>query len=156
MGPEQQLVAARTADVLVEELENELVVYDLRSHTAHNLAGLAAAVWRRCDAKTAVSELPEAVGGGAPVTIEAVWIALRELSHVGLLEPGIVFPAEVRTLSRRTLLARGAALGVGVAVLSVAVPAAATVASCTSTVGANCNVNAPCCPPLTCVAGHCQ
>lgn len=40
---------ARRDDLLVQEVLDELLIYDLRSHEAHFLSAAAAAIWRGCD-----------------------------------------------------------------------------------------------------------
>jgi len=163
MNLERQTATCRSADLLVEELDGELVVYDLRTHDAHHLASTVAAVWRACDGRKEIAEIARSVRGPAgDLNLETVWLALRELRDAGLLEERIDLPGEVRTLSRRALLARAAAVGAGagVAVLTVSVRPAAAAGSCTSTVGAPCNNNNDCCLPLTCQGTnpnkHCQ
>src|SRR4051812_45365746 len=43
---------ARTDDLVVQELGDELLIYDKRTDVAHCLAPAAAVTWRKCDGKT--------------------------------------------------------------------------------------------------------
>src|SRR5829696_3089212 len=49
--------AARSEHLVVEELGDELLVYDLQLNRAHSLGDSAARVWRACDGKTMVDSL---------------------------------------------------------------------------------------------------
>jgi coenzyme PQQ synthesis protein D (PqqD) len=40
---------ARSDGLIVQELDGELLVYDLERHRAHRLSETAAFVWRRCE-----------------------------------------------------------------------------------------------------------
>lgn len=149
-----QTALARSADLLVEEIDGELVVYDLRTHSAHHLSQTAAAVWRRCDGCTSVAEIGGAIPGseGGTTGTGVVWLALRELTSAGLLDEDLQFPKDVKTLSRRELLGRAAVLGAGasVAVLTMSVQPAAAAGSCSAIPGTPCQNNGECCSPLTC------
>jgi hypothetical protein len=68
--------------LVVEELENELLVYDLDNDRAHCLSTPAAAVWRRCDGETTVEDLGEQLDMDADTTERA----LNELRACALLE----------------------------------------------------------------------
>jgi hypothetical protein len=119
---------SRSADLIIEELGEELLVYDTRNDRGHSLSPTAAKVWQRCDGRTPANGLSAQLGLDA----EAVEQALAELDACELLEA----PAEP-TLdvvhngggTRRELAGKAAKLGVGVAagslILSRAVPAAA-------------------------------
>ena len=43
---------ARSEDLIVEELGEELLVYDMKADRGHCLSPVAARVWRRCDGRT--------------------------------------------------------------------------------------------------------
>ena len=48
---------ARRERLLLEEVGDELVIYDLQRHRAHQLNRTAALVWQRCDGQKTVAEL---------------------------------------------------------------------------------------------------
>ena len=50
------LPIARSEGVLVEEVEDELLVYDQRRDSSHRLNRTAAVVWRHCDGTRAVRD----------------------------------------------------------------------------------------------------
>src|SRR5204863_2609891 len=73
---------ARTAELVVEDVGDELLIYDLRSDEAHCLDPRAAAVWRACDGKAPVANIAAATG----MAEDAVEQTLRELSALSLVE----------------------------------------------------------------------
>ena len=101
---------ARHADIVVQELTDEVMVYDLKRHRAHCLNKTAAFIWRRCDGQTSVHELSALLAKefGGEVEEDAVWHGLDRLGRADLLEERVVPPAGV-ALSRR----RAAKLGAG-------------------------------------------
>lgn len=119
--------------LIVQELPEETLVYDLERHKAHCLAPVAAAVWEACDGKRSVAEIAEraAKRTGGAVPEEAVWLSLRRLGRARLLEAPVALPAAGRLASRREWLKRAAMLG-GLSVLSITAPTAAEAATCIS------------------------
>jgi hypothetical protein len=127
------LPRARSVKLVVEPLDGETLVYDLRRHRAHCLNRTASLVWSGCDGRTSVAamgarlERELAVSDGETL----VWTALDQLARARLLEhPPALPPAR----SRRDLLR---ALGLGAAasallpvVESIVSPLAAQAASC--------------------------
>lgn len=85
---------ARDKALVVEELGDELLVYDLDVKNAHCLTPLAASVWRLCDGK----KTPEAMATQLDVEITEVQFALDELDRCDLLQ---TLKAKKGGLSRR-------------------------------------------------------
>jgi hypothetical protein len=109
----------------VEEFQGEVLVYDLESHRAHCLNGVASRVWRMCDGSSSVGEIARsiALADDAAPDEALVWQALTELSEASLLTTPL--PAPELDLSRRSALAKiGWAAGIPL-VLSIAVPSPA-------------------------------
>ena len=123
---------ARTEDLVVQELQHEVLVYDLRSHKAHCLNKPSALIWGHCDGGTAPADIARLLEQecGAPVSEDAVWFALNKLSKADLLQDRIILPSERAGLSRRTAVRR---LAVGAlmipAVVSIVAPTAVSAAS---------------------------
>lgn len=143
---------ARTDNLVVRELPEEVLVYDLGRHAAVCLNRTAALVWKRCDGRTSVGELSRALAaelrteGGAE---ELVWLALEQLGRDCLLEGRVARPAALRGVTRRELVRR---LGLGAVaalplVTSILAPTAAQAASCKEP-GASCAAPAECCSGL--------
>lgn len=117
-GRERKPVA-RTTELVVEELGDEVLVYDLASDEAHCLGAAAARVWHACDGDTTVAGLESALG----LDTEAVDRALEDLERCALLQSP---PAG---LTRRELNIRLTKVGAAAAslpfIVSIAVPAVA-------------------------------
>ena len=95
---------ARTEDLIVERVEDELVVYDQRSQAAHALSREATAVWESCDGSLAASDIGEHAG----LETAAVEGALAELRANDLLDDEIAVQSGY---SRREVAAKFAAIG---------------------------------------------
>jgi hypothetical protein len=73
---------ARNKELVIEELGDELLVYDLRIRHAHCLTPLAATVWRECDGKSR----PEAIAERLALDLSDVELAIDELDRCALLD----------------------------------------------------------------------
>ena len=82
-----QFPTARTSGLVVQDVPNEVLVYDLESNKAHCLNQTAALVWRACDGKTSVPEIARLIGSqaGEKVSDDLVWLAIDQLHENGLL-----------------------------------------------------------------------
>jgi len=147
---------ARSAALIVRELEAETLVYDSAHDEAICMNALAAAIWRRCDGSTLPAAIAEdlAAAHGVDVDEAVVWVALRELKAKRLLEEPFELPPGAKTeLERRDFLKT---FGVGAAFLlptvtSIVVPTPAQAQSCLPT-GFVCTANGQCCSNI-CIAG---
>ena len=156
----------RRDGLVVTELLDEVLVYDLDRHRAHCLNPAAAAVFRRCDGHTSVREMARGFHKGGPGSASeaAVWLALQRLDQAHLLETPLRDAKDAPGLSRRELIRRAAVLS-GLllpAITSVVAPtpaeaAATCVANCTSKpFGTPCSSTAPANCLCTCDgAGNC-
>lgn len=146
----QVLPLARTDQLVVQELPDEVLIYDLVRHKAHCLNKASAAVWKRCDGRTTVAEMTRRLGRelAAPVDDDVVWLALAQLRRFHLLEEGSV---SGRKVSRRDLVRKylPAALAVPL-ILSVPAPTPAQSASKCAGPCEPCSGFADCCPGLSC------
>jgi hypothetical protein len=145
---------ARQSSLIVKEIEDETLVYDLEADKAHCLNVTAARVWKSCDGKTTVSEIAEQLGSSLnqPVDESVVWLALDQLEKFKLLEKAPVAPARLSGMSRRQAVR---ALGVAAIVLpmvtSLVVPTAAQSGSPPPIPPGGC-----CVSPNQCVSQTCQ
>ena len=106
--------------VHVEELENELCVYDWQRKEVHNLNRTAALVWEQCDGQTSPSQMATSLRAefDTPYAEDVVLMALEELDQAHLLEDTDVQPVDRSLMSRRTLIKR---MGVAAVLLPVVV-----------------------------------
>lgn len=184
-GPEERAIdgsagrdgpRARSEHLVIEELDGEVLVYDTERHHAHNLGGLAAAVWRACDGRRTPAEIAAVVAGSYPESDQAsIADALRQLRARHLLStPGVAATptgasddagdaddagARVadRMVSRRRALRRigiGMAAGLAAPIIqSIVAPTPAHAFSCIPS-GGSCSASAQCCSGV-CVVGFC-
>lgn len=79
-------------DLVIEDMEDELIVYDPRSRQAHVLDTGASAVLLMCDGRTTIADMVDSAAEACQGPPEAVEAALRSLlEHFvakGLLEGG--------------------------------------------------------------------
>ena len=120
---------ARTEDILTESLDDEVLVYDLRTHEATCLNASAALIWDLCDSQRTIGDIVDEVGN-AEITDRHVADLLDQLRQKNLLE-GDATPAAHRVeapASRRSFLGYAAAASLVLpVVISTKVPAAAAV-----------------------------
>ncbi len=156
-GTEKLQPRARTHNLVVRELGEEVLVYDLERHKAICLNQTAAFVWKHCDGRTDVARLAALLSRetGETVTEDVVWFALDQLGRDQLLEKQFARPVGVVKLSRRELMRRvGAAAALSLPlVTSIIAPTEAQAASCKPS-GATCASPAECCSGL-CPSGTC-
>ncbi|MDD5543368.1 MAG: PqqD family protein [Acidobacteriia bacterium] len=122
---------SRKEGLVIEELKDETLVYELDRNKAHCLDQTAVWIWKQCDGKTSVSEIARRMQKhlGSSVDEDVVWVGLKRLSKAGLLEERIQPPSGIlEGRSRRDLLKKVALVG-GIGVLSILVPSAAQAAS---------------------------
>jgi Coenzyme PQQ synthesis protein D (PqqD) len=78
----QERPTALSEGVYVERIEDECVVYNRTTETAHSLSAAAARVWDSCDGRHSADQLAEELR----LAPELVWQALAELDECGLLQ----------------------------------------------------------------------
>lgn len=100
--------------LLVQEVGDELVVYDRERHQAHRLDRTAAFIWRHCDGKRSEAELAKLLEQELrlPADEEMVSLGLERLADASLLvEPEVWLK---HRMSRRQMLVKlGLAGGIG-------------------------------------------
>jgi hypothetical protein len=133
--------------LLIEELGDELLVFDKATNRAHSLNATAVAVFRACDGKRSAAQIAEHAG----VEQIAVELALGNLADSHLLAAETV-PAD--RISRRSALRRlaraGAVAAVAVPVVrSITAPSAAMAGSVPNP-GGSCTGNGDCGPASSC------
>jgi hypothetical protein len=154
----QQVALAREEGLVVQEVSDEVLVYDLKRQKAHYLNKTAALIWNQCDGQKTVAEIATLLHQqtGMPVNEEMVWYGLDKLGQANLLDKRIT-PA-VTGVTRRTLmrqLGQGALLAIPV-IGSLVAPAAAQQASVVSIPGTspgNCTNGPTFCAGLCCATG---
>jgi len=97
------LPEARQDKLLVQEVADELVVYDQDRHQVHRLNRTTGLVWRHCDGQTSIADLAALLQSelNLPAEEELVWLALEGLQKAHLLQQPLIRPADVSNMSRR-------------------------------------------------------
>lgn len=78
---------ARQSGLVVQEMPDEVLVYDMQSNKAHCLNRSAALVWKSCDGNKSVADIVREFDG--KVTEDFVWLAIDQLNENDLLESGM-------------------------------------------------------------------
>lgn len=157
-----QYPLARTNGLVVQEVPNEVLVFDMETNEAHCLNETAAMVWKYCDGKTSVPQIAEILGEGkdSAVSDDLIWLAIDQLNEHKLLEKEVA--TKFAGQSRREVLRKiGLASMVALPIIaSMAAPRsvlASTSCLCSGS-GANnpdCLLQVPNCAGTTCTSGAC-
>jgi hypothetical protein len=140
---------ARKSGLVVQEMPDEVLVYDLNTNKAHCLNQTAATVWQACDGNKSISDIAAHFGGGNE---DLVWLAIDQLSENNLLETQVA--SKFKGQSRREVIKK-----IGLASI-VAVPVIASLVAPQNALAAQscaCTSNPQClgvsCPTTVCNLG---
>ncbi len=95
---------ARKEGLVIQEMPDEVLVYDLETNKAHCLNQTAASVWKSCDGVSSITEIKTKLEKEFKVVIpeDLVLLALEQLSKDKLLEKEI--ETKISGLSRREVI----------------------------------------------------
>jgi hypothetical protein len=158
MRLEEQMVHLRTRRVLVEELGDEVVLYDLDDDRAHLLSPNVARVWHAADGTRTVRHLRSAVVAETPAQSEfIVWDALEQLAAASMIQGSLIMPGRPGGMTRRTILKRLALTAVAIPVITTIVsPTPAAALTCGQTCQLNGASPTPCLGEGNTGAGNCR
>jgi hypothetical protein len=91
---------ARHQDVVVQDLDKEILIYDLLTHKAYHLNETSSLVYRACDGKTAFGELK----AKTKFTDEIIFLALDELKKENLIEVNDSYASPFAGMTRRQVI----------------------------------------------------
>src|SRR5688572_5899715 len=119
---------SRKQNLVEQEVDGELLIYDLERDKALCLNETSAMVWQACDGKRTVAEINDLLGKQLNVeTIEdVVWLALDQLSKQRLIDPAVDVATRFEGMSRRQVIKK---IGVG---SLIALPVVATLVAPTA------------------------
>ena len=144
----------RTHHLVIQDVEQEMLVYDLDTNKAVCLNPTAKFVWRKCDGKTSVLEISKLLDKelATEATQEVVKLALNELQNANLLDEDSFFIDGEPSVSRRDLIKN---YGMPMAALPIdmtlVAPVSAQMKSCVPA-GQPCTpTGLPCCGGGSCV-----
>lgn len=150
---------SRKANIVVQDLENEVLIYDLNINKAFCLNQTAGLVYQLCDGKRTVAEISDLMSKELKILVseDFVWLALDGLRKDNLLKNANELANHFGGLTRREAVKRvGLASMVMLPLISsVVAPNAAMAASGGSALFGTCIVNVPnsCAPGLSCIFG---
>lgn len=150
---------ARQEGLVIQQMPDEVLVYDLERHKAHCLNLTAARVWQHCDGRTGVAQIARKLSQEFQTRVgeDVVYLALDQLGKDHLLAARVALPQPMKGVSRRELMRRvGLATAVALpVVISIMSPTAAQAVTCIAS-GAACSPTVVCCSTLaTCPSGTC-
>ena len=136
------LPKCRTKDIIIKQLDDETLIYDLKTHEATCLNEAASAIYKDCDGSLSIEDLCELHGEFETTT------ALAKFHKADLIEGGFDMPSLVSRRDALRKITGGARLGMAVAsipaIATIAVPTAAQAASCLPN-GTPCQFDDECC-----------
>jgi hypothetical protein len=148
---------ARQNGLVVQEMPDEVLVYDLDTNKAHCLNQSAAFVWRSCNGTNSIDDIVREFesNGKGKVTEDFVWLAIDQLHENNLLQDGMT-PRFAGQSRRQVLKTIGLASMVALPVIAslVAPQKALGGASCACQTTANCATLS--CPSTLCNGSFCQ
>jgi hypothetical protein len=143
----------RDKNLVVQEMENEILLYDLVTNKAFCLNQTSAQIWQLCDGKHTVAEIVESLSGklNEPITEELIWIALDNFKKDNLLEQNEQFEINFNGLSRRQVIRK-----IGLASM-IAFPLVSSIIAPSGAMAASGGAafNAACTAPSECQSGNC-
>lgn len=138
------LPVARRDSLIIKELADETLVYDLETDKAHCLNLTAARVWKNCNGRRTLAQLRVLIEKetGCAVPEEMIWLALDQLEQFSLLEAPVARPKLLLSTSRRQMVRLVGTAAIALPIItSIVAPGAAQAASIV------CCQNSPQCPP---------
>jgi hypothetical protein len=96
----------RKENIVIQELEKELLIYDLKINKAFSLNETCAMVWAECDGEKSIAEIASILSQQTKglVNEEVVWLALETLQKENLLANSDEISAKFNGMSRREVI----------------------------------------------------
>ena len=146
------LPKCRTKDIIIKQLDDEILIYDLKTHEAICLNEAASAIYKDCDGSLSIEDLCDLHGEFETTT------ALAKFHKADLIEDGFDIPSLVSRRDALRKITGGARLGMAAASIpamaTITVPTAAQAASCIGS-GGGCVNDSDCCSQV-CYLGVCN
>jgi len=143
MNNSQQRPVARKEGLVIQEMRDEVLVFDTETNKAHCLNETAAFVWKSCNGTNSVADITRSFGNqsGKPVDENLVWLAIEQLNENNLLAENL--QANFNGQSRREVIKKiGLAAVIALPIVSSLVaPTAALAVTCTGTQNSPCTGN---------------
>ena len=143
---ETQKPLARRQDLVIQEMTDEVLVYDLQTNKAHCLNETAAAIWKSCDGTNTIGDIARSLGKNTDEDL--VWLALDQLDEKNLLDADKAdkAPAKFAGQTRREVIKKvGLAAIVALPIVtSLVAPTVASAGSVCANPGCTCTLGTTC------------
>jgi hypothetical protein len=102
----KNLPKGRDRELVIQELEDEVLIFDLNTNKAYSLNDTSSAIWSLCDGHSSVSDIARKLSAklNRPVAEEFVWLALDQFKKDDLLSNGKEIEIDFNGLSRREVI----------------------------------------------------
>lgn len=102
------LPKARTREIVVQEIENETLIYDLKTNQVLCLNQTSAMVWKYCSGKNSIAEIADKLSFELKTIVseEVVEFAIEQLKKEKLIENESEIITNISFLSRREAIRR--------------------------------------------------
>jgi Coenzyme PQQ synthesis protein D (PqqD) len=131
---------SRKSDLVTQEHEKEILIYDLLTDKAFSLNESSSLIWSLCNGKNSVSEITAELSRklNSSVGEDFVWLALEQLKKDDLLANGEEISIDFGNLSRRDVIRKVgfATLAALPVITAVSAPSAVRAASTTCSTAA--------------------
>ena len=139
---------SRKSNIVIQELKNEVLIYDLTINKAFCLNPTSTLIWQLCDGKLSIAEMSRVLSQklNTPITEDLIWLALDQFKQDNLLEQSQLLKIEFGGLSRREIIRKVgyASLVMLPTIVGVTAPRAIQAASGLCQINADCNDNNLC------------
>ena len=146
------LPRARSEGLVVENLEDEVLVYDLSRQKSHCLNQTADLIWKHCDGQTSLAQMARIINKetNEPITEQAIWLGLKQLAGAHLLQERLNVPTHLANISRRKLIRR-------MGLTAMTLPLILTITAPTAKAQGSCLLrDQPCTANAQCCSGNCR
>jgi len=156
MKNKTKLPFLRTNQLVVNELPNELLIYDLEKNKAFCLNETARLIMDECNGIKPIDEAVESLNRKlkSKLSEEMVWMVIEQFQKSNFLQGDYQIPIQTSKISRRKILQAAAALGIALPIVtSLVAPTAIHAQSACIGIGGDCIIDqdiSRCCQNLIC------
>ena len=153
---------SRKEDIVMQHLESEILIYDLKANKAFCLNETSTLVWQACDGNHSISEISQDLSNqlNQPISQDLVWLALDQMKREKLLTNSGEVKSSFHGLSRREVIRKvGLASMVALPLISsIVAPKAINAQSTAGCAGLTCLANqgfegeSGCCAGFVCLS----
>ncbi len=146
----------RTENLVVKELPNEVLIYDLENNKAFCLNETARFIMDECNGTSSIDEALESLNRKMKSKIDEdmIWMVIDQFKKSNFLQRDYVIPVQTSRLSRRKILQTAAALGIALPIVTslIAPISAHAQSNCVGDQGVCSDQGDPvCCPGTDCL-----